>query len=173
MLMRRWGIEMGNGFKNAYSYPWFKVYYNGWLHGSIRAQLTSAERGVWADFLALAAESRYRGVICLGKNQPIPHIYLAASLNITVEELESTIKKCCEDVGDSGIPRLSIDEYGCLVVNNFLSYQESPPKNDNHEVTPEQKEGIARKVTQKFHREHLEESKFHVGQVEAEHEQKQ
>ena len=49
---------------------WIKVYINEWLEGSIRVDLTSAERGVWVDLLLLGGLSRNEGRIERSKGIP-------------------------------------------------------------------------------------------------------
>ena len=49
---------------------WTKMYNSEWIDGSIRIDLTPAERSVWSDFLALAGLSRRGGYI--ERSQGIP-----------------------------------------------------------------------------------------------------
>ena len=91
--------------------PFLKLYSREWLHGSLRVQNDAAERGVWADFLALANESRNRGVIQANDETPYPHSYLAASLNIPLELLDRCILKFTEQ------ERISENEQGILIIN--------------------------------------------------------
>ncbi len=110
-------------------YPWFKIYSKGWLTGTIRATLTPAERGVWADLLALASESRVRGVICRAKGIPYEREYLAQLLAIPVELLNSTIYKCSQDENaDDPRARIVFDNSECLVVSNWDKYQAVPDR---------------------------------------------
>jgi hypothetical protein len=106
------------------SFANFLINSKHWLSGSIRIQLTPAERSVWADLLALANESRERGVICRAKGLPYSMEYLATYLSIDIELLQSTIDKCLLDYNaDDDKTRISIDEYGCIVINNWNRYQ--------------------------------------------------
>lgn len=95
-----------------------------WLTGSIRIQLTPAERSVWADLLALANESRVRGVVCRTSGIPYSREYLATFLCIDIELLNSTIAKCVQDENaDDPNTRIQIDEDGCIVIVNWDKYQ--------------------------------------------------
>lgn len=76
--------------------PFLKLYSREWLQGSLRIENDAAERGVWADFLALANESRNRGIIQANDITPYPHEYLASMLNIPVDLLEHCIAKFTE-----------------------------------------------------------------------------
>jgi hypothetical protein len=67
---------------------WFKVCPEKWLFGSTREEMTSAERGVWIDFLALAFMNDPPGQIDF-----FTYRRLANQLNITVKLLEATIRK--------------------------------------------------------------------------------
>ena len=110
----------------------FFINSKGWLTGSIRAQLTPAERGVWADLLALANESRFRGVICRAKGIPYTREYLAQYLEIPLELLNTTIYKCVKDENaDDPRTRIMIDESGCIVITNWDKYQVSEEEWEN------------------------------------------
>jgi hypothetical protein len=67
---------------------WFKVCPEKWIHGSTREEMTSAERGVWIDFLALAFMNDPPGQIDF-----FTYKRLANQLHITVKLLKSTINK--------------------------------------------------------------------------------
>ena len=108
---------------------WFKVYSKGWLTGSIRAQLTPAERSVWADLLAMASESRVRGVICRARGIPYTREYIASFLEIPIELLNSTIEKCSKDENaDDPTTRIMFDGSGCIIIANWEKYQSKPTK---------------------------------------------
>lgn len=127
---------------SGYQMKWFKLHTYGWLNGSIRMQLTPAERGIWADLLAMASESKVRGTVCASKNLPYTREYIAAKLIVNLEELNSTIEKCCADQNaEDGECRMKVDEYGCLVINNFARYQDTPAeKLPENEVEREHRE---------------------------------
>jgi DnaD/phage-associated family protein len=86
---------------------WIKIYPIECLEGSIRYQLEADERGVWYDLLNFAAVCVEPGTICDRDNRPFPHSFIANRLNIPLELLERTLKKCCEegriDENDNGI----------------------------------------------------------------------
>lgn len=75
-------------------YAWVKLHVNGWLHGSIRYQLTPEERGVWADLIALAGQCQKGGKIEDNDGRAFPWNFLANQLNIPKALLERTIEKC-------------------------------------------------------------------------------
>lgn len=76
---------------------WFKVDTGGWLHGSIRWQFTSEERGVWIDFLAKASEVQQEGAICDNDGRPLPLEFLANQWNIKLPLLRRVIEMCLEE----------------------------------------------------------------------------
>lgn len=122
-----------------YRMSWLKLYTYNWLRGTIRVQLTAAERSIWADFLALASESRVRGTICRAKNLPYTREELSQMLCVAKEDLDSTIAKCCTDPNEDGDGyRMRIDESGCLVICNFNKYQDIPA--EKMRETPREKE---------------------------------
>lgn len=108
-------------------FPWFKMHSKGWLTGTIRANLGIEERSVWADLLAMANESRVRGVICRAKGIPYDREYIASYLGIPLELLDRTIAKCQDDQNmRDELHRIELDKDGCLVVTNWDHYQAVP-----------------------------------------------
>ena len=95
---------------------WVKVYINSFLGGSVRYQLTPAERSVWVDMLCLAGISGTPGSICDNDNRPHPHKFIAHQCNIRVTLLESALRKCIED------GRITEDEQG-IHISNWSAYQ--------------------------------------------------
>ena len=71
---------------------WVKIYVTGWLHGSIRWQMSPEQRSVWADLIALAGECNKGGRICDNDGRPFPSDYIANQLNIPLELLNETVK---------------------------------------------------------------------------------
>ncbi len=96
--------------------PFLKLYSREWLQGSLRVDNDAAERGVWTDFMALANESRNRGIIQANSNIPYPHNYLAYILNIPLELLEHCIKKFTQQ------KRIHENKRGIVIIN-FNYYQ--------------------------------------------------
>ena len=97
---------------------WVKLWTTGWLHGSIRWQLTTEERGVWADLIALAGECGQEGAIADNDGQPLPRKFIANQLNITQSLLDRVILKCVQD------ERLKEDELNKrLEIVNWKHYQ--------------------------------------------------
>lgn len=97
--------------------PWFKLFSREWLQGSLRVQNTLEERGLWADLLAMANESRNRGIIQANVDIAYPHIYLAQTLNVPLRTLERCLKKFAE--------QKRIEENGTgITILNFNYYQE-------------------------------------------------
>ncbi len=81
-------------YKQPWDYkPFYKMYSRTWLVGSIRFDCNAAERGVYADLLAMANESRNRGVIQANETTPYKHPWLAAHLNIPLDLLEQCLAK--------------------------------------------------------------------------------
>jgi len=95
---------------------WIKVYPLECLDGSIRYQLEADERGVWYDLLNFSVVCVDSGSICDRDHRPYPHSFIANRLNITVELLERTLKKCLDE------GRLVEDERG-IRITNWKYYQ--------------------------------------------------
>lgn len=89
-----------------------------WINGSIRQDLTSEERGVWADFMALAALTREtrRGHIERSQGIPYPKTVLVTMLNISEELFDRTVRKCCNE------GRLQLLPDGTMFLVNWNKY---------------------------------------------------
>ena len=95
---------------------WIKLYPMECLEGSIRWQLEPDERGVWYDLLNFCAICSNDGSIADRDGRSLPHSYIANRLNISLELLERTLRKCQEE------GRLSEDEKG-IHITNWKCYQ--------------------------------------------------
>lgn len=104
--------------------PWHKIDSSKWLNGTIRGGLTRAQRGDWADLIALAATLPVRdGTLRYGAGQPMSRGAIAARLVIEVNDLNETIEACQKDERPDGSPRLKIWEDGTIELANFSEYQ--------------------------------------------------
>lgn len=101
-----------------------------WLRGSIRFDLNPAERGVWADLLGMAGESRTPGVIQATEGVAYPINWIAQALNIPPELLEQALKKL-EETG-----RVNMDG-GCINIINFEYYQTYDRTNPDKHIEEE------------------------------------
>lgn len=95
---------------------WVKIYVTGWLHGSIRWQLSPDERGVWADLIVLAGQCLAGGKICDNDGNAFPREYIANQLNIPLELLDRTLAKCRHE------GRID-DRDDVIVLTNWKAYQ--------------------------------------------------
>lgn len=95
---------------------WIKLHTLECLNGSIRYQLEPDERGVWYDLLVFSAVCRNDGIISDRDGRAFPHSFIANRLNIPLELLEVTLKKC-EKEG-----RLK-ETTGGIAILNWKSYQ--------------------------------------------------
>lgn len=78
-----------------------KIYRKSWpydnLFGTLRHDMNAAQRGVWNDLIDMAKIGRVRpGLVSPGPGKAYSHNWLAAFLNIELEELESTLKICTD-----------------------------------------------------------------------------
>jgi len=95
---------------------WIKLHTIPSLTGSIRFDLTPAERGVWYDLLLLAGLSRKPGHLQASEDKPYPLKYIASQLRIPIPLLQSTLNKCKAE------GRISEDSQG-LHITNWSVYQ--------------------------------------------------
>ncbi len=114
---------------------WVKLFVTGWLHGSIRWQLTPEQRSVFADLICLAGECNQDGKICDNDGRPFPLEYIAHQLNISEDLLVATLA-VNEDEG-----RISQDE-GVITIANWKVYQseyarQKPYRQGQHDDDPD------------------------------------
>ena len=120
---------------------WVKVYITGWLHGSIRWQLTPEERSVWCDLICLAGECGKEGKIVDNDGRAYPLAYLAGMFYIPEELLTRTIDKCVID-------NRVIYEDGIISIINWKVYQseyerQKQYQGDAAKLAPVDKDGKA------------------------------
>jgi len=96
---------------------WLKLWTRGWLEGSIRFDLTPAQRSVFLDLCALARESRNPPWVQANETTAYPHSWLASKLNIPLDLLEETLEACKKQ------KRISENNTGIRVLK-FEFYQE-------------------------------------------------
>lgn len=106
---------------------WIKLWTAKWLYGSGRT-MTPEKRGIWADLLALAAETKFRdGTLRFDTNQPMDKTYICAILRLTSEEFDSALVAFKSDINtEDGNPRVKVWEDGTIELTNFTHYQEVP-----------------------------------------------
>lgn len=100
--------------------PWMKFYTKSWIMGSIRTDCFPEERSVFMDLLALANESRNRGIVQANETTPYSHDRLAEIINVSLELLERSLQKFEEQ------NRIHENNRG-IVITNFTFY--NPPVN--------------------------------------------
>lgn len=110
---------------------WIKFYTAKWLYGSGRT-MTPEKRGVWADLLALAAETKLRdGTLRFDVGLPMPRNYIAGILMIERELLDACLAAFVADINtDDGKPRVSLWEDGTIELTNFKRFQAIPSKTE-------------------------------------------
>lgn len=105
---------------------WHKINSYRWLTGSIRQDLTSEERGVWADLLAMASLSRRRGYVERSEGIGFGRKFIASFLAVPIELLNSTISKCVSE------GRIQKHDGGVLFITHFEEYQAVPEDKQKH-----------------------------------------
>lgn len=126
--------------KRNYSMAWRRSWVDENLEGSIRKDLTPAERSVWADLLDLCAKSRTWGVIERSAGIPYEFYELTAKFVTPLEIVTSCIEKCLAE------GRLQHNGTGSLVVTNWDKYQWLSGRSQNHKghedvvMSPEDRE---------------------------------
>lgn len=120
-----------------------------WLEGSIRKDLDSAGRGVWADILSLASISRRVGFLERSQGIPYTDEELANKFQIPLELLKHTIVVCVQE------GRLTRDDTGTLFITNWNKYQKIPLgtpastkviKPEKHQYSQEERDGMLRRA---------------------------
>ena len=114
--MKNYSAKAGIGELRLGRRKWIKLYPSACIDGSIRYQLDADERGVWYDLLNFSAICSNAGMISDRDGRPFPNSFIANRLNIALELLERTLKKCQEE------GRVIVDERG-ICITNFKYYQ--------------------------------------------------
>ncbi len=113
---------------------WVKLYVTGWLHGSIRWQLTSEERGVWADLLAFAGEIGQEGRFCDNDGRAFPRDFMANRLNIKKTLLDTVIAKSLDEgriTETDGVLKLTNWGHYQSEYDRQKKYRDKPKDGDN------------------------------------------
>lgn len=125
-----------------------RIYRKSWpfdnLFGTLRHELNSGERGIWNDLLDMGKISRVRpGLIAAGLKTAYSHQWLAAFLNVSIEELETTLKK----LGDT---ERIIENGSGIEILNWAKYQTEYERQKPYRrgLAPEQRE-VIKKQNQK------------------------
>ena len=95
---------------------WVKIWVDESLTGTVRFDLTPAERSIWYDLIILAGACRVPGQISSNETTPFPHDYIANLLQVPLDLLQTTLKK----LADTG--RVSENENGIHIIN-WSKYQ--------------------------------------------------
>jgi N-terminal phage replisome organiser (Phage_rep_org_N) len=74
---------------------WVKLWVNEWLTGTVRFEMSPAQRGMWADLLAMGGASRHPGFIAAGETNGklygYPDDYLCGIFRCTPKFLKETL----------------------------------------------------------------------------------
>ncbi len=98
---------------------WWKMWWEEWLTGTIREDLTSEQRGIWVDFLALATRNRIPGCISANEDTALSVRRLAQLLNVPPNVVSRAMGKFVEQ------NRISVDDRGIIHITNWDAYQYS------------------------------------------------
>jgi replisome organiser protein len=99
---------------------WVKLWTAEWLGGTMRFQMTAEQRGLWADFLALAGASRVAGVICAGETKGVPDAYPIDYLASMLRCSEASLRGAIEVFESQN--RISVKD-GVIYITNWPKYQ--------------------------------------------------
>jgi hypothetical protein len=100
--------------KRGKSYEWIPLWIDKWLMGSTRFELEPGERSVFIDLMVLGAKDD--GYIRANVSMGYPHEYLARTLNVSAELLDSSIAKCIQH------GKIKELKNGVYYVKNWESY---------------------------------------------------
>ena len=115
--------------------PYIKIYPLQCLSGSIRYQLDVDERSVWYDLLCFAAICSQPGVISDSDGRAHPHNFIANRLNIPLDLLERTLKKCITE------GRISENSSGIKIVH-WADYQSEYQRQKPYRESKKEKYGL-------------------------------
>jgi hypothetical protein len=126
---------------------WFKAWHVGILRGSL-SDTDDSTQLIWIKMLAITSETRKRdGRLEFSKGRPMPPEYLASYMNTTMEKFIKALKKFVTDIDENGIPRITIEQDGTIVINKWFYYQKDKKENNTKEPMPQsQKLGMTRNL---------------------------
>jgi len=122
----------------AGSMRYVKMFVSECLEGTIRFDFDPAERSVWYDLVILGGRMRVKGLICARPGTPYPHTWIAGVLNVPLELLEATLKKCekTERVHENG---------DGIQILNWSKYQSEYQRQKHYRDAKKEREGIGGK----------------------------
>lgn len=130
---------------------WFKAWHVGILRGSL-ANADDSTQLIWIKLLAMASDTKARnGRLEFAKGKPMSRNYLIACLNTTPEKFDYAIEQFKNDLDSTNKPRLTIEDDGTIVLNNWLDYQHDtrkPYKKPPMDV--KQKRAMQRSINNQF-----------------------
>ena len=131
--------------------PWIKFFTAKWLYGSGRT-MTAEKRGVWADLLALAAETKLRdGTLRFDVGQPMPRDYISNILLLDRETLDACLTAFQGDLNtEDGQARVKVWEDGTIELTNFLRLQEGDKGKDKPSDTSVKPDDSEKYTKQKY-----------------------
>ena len=98
---------------------WFKLWSHEWIYGDLRSELTTEERALWTDLLAMAALSPEDGVVCESKRNGYSVPRLAAILNFSPAFVTETIEK----LSGNRLKMITILKRNRIKIRNWRRFQ--------------------------------------------------
>lgn len=99
---------------------WIKLWVSEWLDGTVRWQLNSQQRAIWADLLALAGYSRFPGIVTPGRDGKEFCAYPVAHLANIFGCSQETVRETLQLLEQQG--RIANKE-GVVHILNWEKYQ--------------------------------------------------
>lgn len=99
---------------------WIKLWVSEWLDGTVRWQLNSQQRAIWADLLALAGYSRFPGIVTPGRDGKEFCAYPVAHLANIFGCSQETVRETLQLLEQQG--RIAYKE-GVVYILNWEKYQ--------------------------------------------------
>lgn len=123
---------------------WIKLWTFEFLEGSVRWELTPAERSVFIDFIAWAGKSRYPGIICAKKQEDgsyfgYPLDYIASILVCDISLIKEAIEKCKKHNKIAvEVMNLNGMDYYTIRIVNWNKYQSEYLRNKKYKGSSKQ-----------------------------------
>ena len=103
---------------------WFAAHSTGILRGSL-SEAPDTTQLIWIKLMAMANEAKdpFSGRLEFAKGKPYSRAYIAMMCRKTEVELDIALTEFQADISDDGVPRITIEPDGTIVLNNWSKYQ--------------------------------------------------
>ena len=103
---------------------WFAAHCAGILRGSLSRANDNIQL-IWIKLMAMANEAKdpLSGRLEFAKGQPYDLTYISTICGKSITEIRAALHSFINDVSSDGTPRVTVEEDGTVILNNWTKYQ--------------------------------------------------